>query len=331
MENGIRKHIAERLHFGKMVVHNELAVVPILSSQTGGPDYITLKEAFAADGFAVTEISESGSVPNLKVINNTGRNVLMLDGEELAGAKQNRVLNTSILVASGAAAVIPVSCTEQGRWNYASREFSESGYMMSSSIRSRKNESVSCSVRSNRSYVSDQGGVWEDIATFHRSHGTSSDTGAMKDAYDSRKEHMESYQGSLPYQENQCGMAVMIKGRVAGIEFLSRPEAYHQLHEKLLGSYIMDIPQAQSGKSGPEPIKVQKIFERIMEGTEERFPSVGMGLDCRYTIRGMVGSALEIDEWYVHAAFFRMSRRNSSEHHMRDQMSSMSRRRAYRS
>mgnify|MGYP001005638047 CR=1 FL=1 len=67
MEQGIGKHIAERLQFGAMIVHNELAVVPLLCSQTGGPDYITLKQAFAGGGFTVTEISESGSVPDLKI------------------------------------------------------------------------------------------------------------------------------------------------------------------------------------------------------------------------------------------------------------------------
>jgi hypothetical protein len=330
MENSIRNFIDQQLELGAMAVHSELAVVPLLCRQPGGPDYITLKEAFASGGFAVTEISESGSVPNLKVVNSTGRNVLLLDGEELAGAKQNRVLNTSILIAAGGSAIIPVSCTEQGRWNYASREFSDSGVMMSRSIRTNKSASVSESVRASCSYNSDQSGIWRDIEALHQSHGTSSHTGAMKDAYESRREQTESYKGHFPCQEGQCGMAVLIKGRVAGIEFLSRPDAYHQLHEKLLGSYIMDIPMAQAGKSGPDLIKIQKILERIKEGTEERFASVGLGEDCRYTIRGLVGSALLVDNWYLHGAFFRANRRDQTDSSSQERMSSMRQRRAYR-
>lgn len=330
MENRIREHLQERLELGKMATENELAVLPILCRQPGGPEYISLKQAFTVGGFAVTEISESGSVPNLKVVNSTGHNVLMLDGEELAGAKQNRVLNTSILVAAGESTVVPVSCTEQGRWNYTSREFSDSGVMMSRSIRLKKNASVEESVRASCRYESDQGGVWDDIATFHRSHGTSSSTGAMKDAYESSRNRMAAYQGQFPCGENQCGLAVMIKGRVAGIEFVSRPDVYRQLHEKLLGSYIMDIPQAPAGKSGPDPAKVEKILKRIVEGSEERFKSVGMGEDCRYTIRGMLGSALAVDDWYVHAAFFRRNNLNLSADHQGDRMAPLSRRRAYR-
>lgn len=330
MENTIKSFIDQQLELGAMAVHSELAVVPLLCRQPGGPDYITLKEAFVRGGFAVTEISESGSVPNLKVVNGTGHNVLLLDGEELAGAKQNRVLNTSILIAAEGSAIIPVSCTEQGRWHYASREFSDSGVMMSRSIRTNKSASVSASVRSSSSYVSDQGGVWRDIEALHQSHGTSSNTGAMKDAYESRKAQTESYKGHFPCQDGQCGMAVLIKGRVAGIEFLSRPEAYRQLHEKLLGSYIMDIPMAQAGKSGPDSLKVRKILDRIKDGTEERFKSVGLGEDCRYTIRGMVGSALLVDNWYLHGAFFRSNNRNQTDQHRTERMASLSRRRGYR-
>lgn len=331
MENMLRKHIADRIHLGDMAVFNELAVVPLIANETGGPGYITLKQAFAAGGFSVAEVSEGGTVPNLKVINGTVHNVLMLDGEELAGAKQNRVLNTSILLLAGESRVIPVSCTEHGRWSYSSRQFSDSDVMMSRSIRTRKNESVSGSLREQRSYCSDQGAVWDDIATFHRSHGTSSGTGAMKDAYEARRGDMESFQRHFPWQEGQCGMAVLIKGRVAGIEFISLPVAYQQVHEKLLSSYVMDIPLARAGKSDPSAKKVQKIIERIMEGTEERYSSVGLGEDCRFTVQGMVGSALLCEEWYVHAAFFRSDRTSGTKQGEHEQMSSMSRRRSYRS
>jgi hypothetical protein len=64
--------------------------------------------------------------------------VLILDGEELVGAKQNRIVNTTILVAAGAEIVIPVSCVEQGRWTYKSDAFSSKHRVMSPSIRKVK-------------------------------------------------------------------------------------------------------------------------------------------------------------------------------------------------
>ncbi|MEI8355980.1 MAG: DUF6569 family protein [Deltaproteobacteria bacterium] len=329
MDTILRKHLAEKLQLGEMKIHKELAVVPLFSTEIGGPDYITLKEALAGGGLTISEVSQGGSVPELKVINSSIHNVLMLDGEELAGAKQNRVLNTTILVVAGNSALIPVSCTEQGSWSYRSANFEDSNVSMSPSLRSRKNASVSCSLSESRSYRSDQGEVWESIEELHSSHRTSSGTGAMKDAYEARREEIITYQEAFPFQDGQCGMAVLIKGRVAGVEMVSLPAAYRQLHEKLLNSYAMDIPQSKPGQSPPVIAKLNKILERMMEAEEQRFPSVGIGEDCRYTAHGLLGSALLVEEWLVHLAFFRSAER---QHRTKpeERMAPLSRRRASR-
>jgi hypothetical protein len=329
MNTILSRHIADNLKLGEMLVNNELAMVPLFCPTVGGPEYVTLKEALAAGTLTISEVSEGGSVPELKVINAGSRHVLLVDGEELAGAKQNRVLNTTILVAAGSSALIPVSCTELGRWSYRSAHFEDSDVCMSPSLRSRKNASVSCSLEESHSFRSDQGEVWESIEALHASHRTSSGTGAMKDAYEAKREDLISYLNAFPCQEGQCGMAVLIKGRVAGVELVSRPDAYRHLHTKLLQSYAMDIPQARAGQSGPVVAKVQKILERMQTAEERRFPSVGLGEDCRYTAQGLLGSALLVEEWLVHLAFFRSSERQHT-FDPNDRMVSLSRRRASR-
>jgi len=78
----------------------------------------------------ITEINKGGSVPELKVTNTAMQYVLLLDGEELMGAKQNQVLNATVLLRPNSETVIPVSCTEQGRCAYSSEEFSSSGHVI---------------------------------------------------------------------------------------------------------------------------------------------------------------------------------------------------------
>src|SRR5437762_1881099 len=72
--------------------------------------YLTLDEAMAAGSLEVAEISESGSVPKLKVTNRSDLMTFLMSGEQLIGAKQNRVLNVSVMVPARQEISIPVSC-----------------------------------------------------------------------------------------------------------------------------------------------------------------------------------------------------------------------------
>jgi hypothetical protein len=120
------KECLEALKFGEIQAHKNVAVIPIIGTNGTGPVYLTMKEAMEQGLMTVSEVSEGGNVPELKVSNRGDKPVLLLDGEELAGAKQNRVLNTTILLKEKSETIIPVSCTEHGRWSYRSEHFEES-------------------------------------------------------------------------------------------------------------------------------------------------------------------------------------------------------------
>ena len=112
-----------------------------------------------ADRDRVTEVSEAGSVPFLQVANGADRPLLLLDGQELIGAKQNRILDTTVLVAAHTEVTIPVSCVEQGRWGYRGRQFRPGDASLYASLRARKASHVTQSVRAGRGRRADQGGV----------------------------------------------------------------------------------------------------------------------------------------------------------------------------
>src|SRR5512136_113465 len=164
-----------------------MAVFPLRFPGNGGPEYLTLKEALERGAFVVTEVSAGGSVPELMVENKGDVAVLLIDGEELAGAKQNRVLNTTILVGPKSATKIPVSCTEHGRWSYVSNVFQESGHHMAPALRGINLRSVNASLRSSGEYRGNQGAVWRGVAEMEMAAGVSSATGAMKDVFEAKK------------------------------------------------------------------------------------------------------------------------------------------------
>ena len=146
------------IKIGDPLVHNALSVFPLFAPATDGVDYLLSEKALAGGAVTVEELTEAGSVPNLVVNNQSESMVLFLEGQELQGAKQNRVLNTSVLVAAQSKTTIPVSCVEQGRWRYKSRYFGSSGSYASSKLRRVLKKSLLRSAREGRGHGSDQGG-----------------------------------------------------------------------------------------------------------------------------------------------------------------------------
>ena len=231
---------AAALRLGAPQSHGSLTVVPLAFWRDRGPHYDTLAAALRAGTLHVTEISAGGSVPELKVINQGARGVLMLDGEELVGAKQNRVLNSAVLVREHSSLVVPVSCVEAGRWNYSGDEFHDEEVVVHARVRRAVHESVSMSLSAGGAHRSDQGRVWAEVAELQEFAEHASQTGAHRDVYAQRAGDIAGYLDAFPRQRGQHGLLVLRDGAVVGLDFVSRAGAYAQLHDKLLRSYAFD-------------------------------------------------------------------------------------------
>jgi len=78
-------------------------------------------------------------------------------GEPILSKTENGVVvNATILLKKESETVIPVSCTEQGRWSYVSEEFADSGTVLSPRMRMVKAASVNVSLNASQRYESDQ-------------------------------------------------------------------------------------------------------------------------------------------------------------------------------
>ena len=84
-------------------------------------DYMTMDEAVRAKTLDVAEIDEGGRVSTIKVVNKSDRLVFLMAGELLVGCKQDRVINTSMMVPTMGKLHIPATCVEAGRWTYPLR------------------------------------------------------------------------------------------------------------------------------------------------------------------------------------------------------------------
>ena len=140
--------LIENISIGEAISHEGLTVFPLLGKVPFAKDYLTLDEALAANTAVITEVSDSGSVPQLLFRNKGGQAVFLLDGEELGGAKQNRILNITILAPAMKDTVIPVSCVEAGRWSLSSPDFKPAPRAQFADSRAKRCMQVSASMES---------------------------------------------------------------------------------------------------------------------------------------------------------------------------------------
>lgn len=294
-----------KLEFGELQQFKNMGLVPLFVSINGSPEYLTLKEALEKRVLIVTEVSHGGTVPELKVVNKANIPVLLLDGEELAGAKQNRILNTTILLKKESETIIPVSCTEQGRWSYISEEFAEAGILASSKLRAKKAYSVAANLEQSHEYATDQTEIWDEIHKMSAYAGVYSPTDAMRDIFESKMNNIDKYLEAFKYMPHQRGLLIFINGEVTGFDIVSLESAYKTLHPKLVKSYAMDaILQKKEKRDKPSTNKAKAFLEEITVSKEKKYKSIGHGWDYRFEGKAIVGSALVYRKKVIHTAFF---------------------------
>jgi len=290
----------ETLHAAAPVAFRAITVLPLRTHAPVDPPWFLLPEALADGSAEVSEISEGGSVPTLHVINRGSRDVLLLDGEELVGAKQNRVLNTTVLVRAHSTLEVPVSCVEQGRWQYNGRRFSSSAHSLYASMRLKKAAQVHASLRLGQSFSSDQVAIWSDLG--ERAKALKVKTAAMAGAFAARAPELDDYTAALAPGTDQVGALVYGGGAWWGMDVLASPRLFAAAWPRILSGYVLDAlwraPEGRPVETGMEGLAA------LLSASVEIFPSVGAGDDCRFTGSVVVGAALVVDDVVAHAMAF---------------------------
>ena len=94
------------------------------------------------------------------VINNSNQDLLLLSGDILEGAKQNRMIMDTRYNQKNSSLAVRVSCVERNRWNYRTNKktFSPADIKISPKIRATKDE-----YSKNRYTENIQNKIWDDI------------------------------------------------------------------------------------------------------------------------------------------------------------------------
>jgi len=294
----------EPLEAGEAFGHLNLTLVPVKGGGDGLLDYILGSDAIEAGTLAITEVGEAGTVPELLVKSTADTMVLLLDGEELVGAKQNRILNTTVLLPPKAETRIPVSCVEQGRWHHASRAFAVGGYSPSR-LRARKSRDVGRNLRTAGVAASDQMAIWEEVGCSLGAAAVESPTMSMHDAIEQRRQTLDGYLDALPWPDGAQGVIAAIGGKFVALDLFDKAETLHRVWPRLMTGYALDALGQEKATCRPFTSNgAGAVLEHLGGITSQPCPSVGVGQDWRFESKAVVGQALVAEDVCVHMSAF---------------------------
>jgi hypothetical protein len=238
-----------------------LTVIPLFPVDAPVLEYIGLDEA-ASRGFVVKEIDEAGAVETLVVGNPLPERVLLYEGEELVGAKQNRVLQKTILVEAGVSLKIPVNCVERGRWSRPLRGFAPAPRAAYPELRMAQRTG--------------QHAVWAEVGAKSARMHSFSPTAAAAQLYIDHQPSLDEYLQALPRLDGQAGVLVGIAGRLVCLDYVSRSEVFAGLYSKLLRGYALQALETPVDR----PLRkaaVGRFLGELELAERKRRPAIGLG------------------------------------------------------
>jgi len=296
--------------------HENLTIFPVLAEKERELPYLVMADALNHGILTIGE-KNGGEVPILLATNAGIVPILILDGEQLIGAKQNRMTNRSILLPPHSITEIPVSCMEQGRWRHQSDHFSPAPQHAPSKVRRKARET-----EANASYMAEargpgerssyrdlaqaQGEVWDEIREFGDKLGGASDTGALNSIFESRRGQMGQWIEAFPLLQDQIGLAAFHGKAPLAMDAVGSPSLYGKVHERLLTGYVLDaMEEWKPGK--PPALPSSNDAEQLIEslGHTERVPSLSVGAGEYRILRGrLLGGELVNGDQLVHLSAF---------------------------
>jgi hypothetical protein len=288
------------IQIGEPVAYRGIVLAPLFPRRRPRARYVTLDEAIGL-GLRITEVDGFGSVPEVVARNPSRENVLLYDGEELAGAKQDRILNVTVLVPARTDVRIPVSCVERGRWSARSPAFAPARHAAYPELRRRKAERL-LAAPLRRGGAQDE--VWEAVAEKSIRLGAYSPTGAQADLFAARRREVAGLRKAFRLEQGQSGAVLALGPDQLCLDWVSRPEAFARLYPKLLDGYLLDALERLDGPAAP-PGRPEAFLGRLLAAARRREPSPGLGDDLRLTAKGLVGAGLEVGGELVQLSGFR--------------------------
>jgi hypothetical protein len=330
------------LRLGEPLCSGALTLAPLLPAdgkvkrQTG---YLPLEEALRRKLVAISEQAQA-QVPELLATSTAEAPVILVGGEQVVGGLQNRVLNTTILVAAKSELRIPVTCVEAGRWHESYEDYEEpptpagtdgddtqspaaaqadkrafaAEEVAYSSLRKLHAKAVTASLSAGSGHRSDQSAVWNEVGARMLRSASYSPSGAMHALYKApeRAKKLEETMEGLRRPEGALGFVATLGSDVLGAELFTDEALADAYWEKLARTYAIEAldagePTIQSASEAPDEAsnaRQARLLQQALAAEIQVHPSPGLGVDARLVASDISGAGLVYDGSVVHLSLF---------------------------
>ncbi|MCD4782760.1 MAG: hypothetical protein K8T10_02900 [Candidatus Eremiobacteraeota bacterium] len=295
------KNFLSKCETYKPITYKNLTIVPVKApSSSKHLKMLVLDEALSDKSIQITEVSRSGRVNTLQVTNNSDKPVFIMAGEILLGAKQDRVLESDIIIPGKAKKIkVKAYCVEQNRWNYNSNKFHSSG----------KNANVS--VRKAAKVSKSQGKVWNNVSRSNVGVGAPA-SGSLSKSYESKKfkEKKDDFSTKFLYIPEDYpgvnGIVVFVNDRALVADIFSNREIFRKIWPKLMDSYILEASGRETSrdKKRNEFKSTDNLLNSAISARTSFSKSQGIGKQVKISSNKIKGTGIIYNKIPVHLDIF---------------------------
>ncbi|MEO0185504.1 MAG: DUF6569 family protein [candidate division WOR-3 bacterium] len=249
----------KKLNLSEPIFLRNLMIYPVRNDGTNGNTDIDTIDNFITTGKASIHELATPDVNKIIFDNKGDSPVLMIDGEEVTGSMQNRIIAQSFIAEPHSRSQIPVICAEEKRWEEIGGF--KTGYCSYPRIRS-------ILASSDHRKTDPQHQVWKEIERKLTVTRTKSKTSSMHEIFENLNDEVERYvEGFDGLNHNTVGFLGVAGNNILGCDIFASPEIYHKFEKKLLRSYALDAIEYQQIR-GTRP-EVKNFFDKLIKTITE--------------------------------------------------------------
>ena len=284
------------------VEKNNITAFFLSSIEKNNNKYLSLSEAIDKNQVQISEVNKKGLLTKLSVSNKSSDNIIILNGELIIGTqiRQDRIVDSTVLIPGYATVLINTFCGEQYRWSpRLSNKISTSESLYFSS--GRANNAADINTK-----LSKQCRIWSEISEKISDFNVKSFTNSVDQIYKKKKVNVEEIVNFFKIPSEAVGVVLGINNQLVNIDIFSNNCMLQIYLPKIIRSIALDSFKKISKRSYLKKKDVHRFLRQIHQANKQKRKVVEgtLGEELQFNSESVAGSILYHKEQTVHFSAF---------------------------